>query len=221
VQLSIGVEPRWTDADGKLLEPDFDEAVAAEARSNAEGIFRVWSTVLEDPAAFPMFKGGYPLTAEAQRIKAKWDPASAALNNCTKKAMPLLMISPFPVEFVRDGEDIRIEFEEDDAVRTIHMDTSEPPPEHSFLGYSKGRWDGDALVVETTNMQAELFDPDGVRQSQNIRVVERFVPAADGSRMDYRIRIEDPATFTEPFELSRYFVWRPELVVNPYDCRAN
>lgn len=221
VQLSIGVEPRWTDADGRLLEPEFDESVAAAARRNADGIFRVWSTVLEDPAAFPMFKGGYPLTAEGERIKAQWDPAAAALNNCTKKAMPLLMISPFPIEFVRDGEDIRIKFEEDDAVRTIHMDAAAPPSEHSFLGFSRGRWEGETLVVETTNLQADLFDPDGVRQSENIRVVERFMPAADGSRMDYRVRIEDPVTFTEPFELTRYFVWRPELVVNPYDCRAD
>jgi hypothetical protein len=28
-------------------------------------------------------------------------------------------------------------------------------------------------------------------------------------------------TFSEPFDLGRYFVWRPELVVNPYDCRVD
>jgi hypothetical protein len=40
----------------------------------------------------------------------------------------------------------------------------------------------------------------------------------DGTRLNYRIEIDDPETFTEPFELGRYFVWRPELRVNPYDC---
>jgi hypothetical protein len=221
VLLSIGIEPRWTNAEtGELLEPVFDERIAAEARRRADGIFRVWSTVLEDPASFPMFKGGYPLTERGKELKAEWNPASAALNDCTKKAMPLLMISPFPLEFVRDGEDILIRFEEDDAVRRIHMSASTPPREHSSLGYSTGRWEGEALVVETSHLLPELFDPDGVQQSANIRVVERFMPAADGSRMDYRVTITDPEIFTESFDLTRYFVWRPELLVNEYDCAA-
>jgi hypothetical protein len=134
--------------------------------------------------------------------------------------MPLLMISPFPIEFVRDGEDIFIRFEEDDAVRRIHMGASTPPSEHTLLGYSTGQWDNGSLVVATTHLVAELFDPDGVRQSANIRVVERFTPAVDGSRMDYRITITDPEIFTESFDLTRYFVWRPELLVHAYDCQT-
>jgi hypothetical protein len=221
VLLSIGIEPRWTNAaTGELLEPVFDERITAEARLKADGIFRVWGTVLEDPAAFPMFKGGYPLTELGKKLHAEWDAESAALNGCTKKSMPLLMITPFPLEVVRDGEDILIRFEEDDAVRRIHMAASTPPSEPTFLGYSTGRWEGGALVVETSRLPAELFDPDGVRQSANIRVVERFMPAADGSRMDYRITITDPEMFTESFDLTRYFVWRPELIVNKYDCVA-
>src|SRR5215510_14679597 len=35
----------------------------AKATARADGMFRVWSTIMSDPAAFPMFKGGYPLTA--------------------------------------------------------------------------------------------------------------------------------------------------------------
>jgi hypothetical protein len=221
VLLSIGIEPRWTNAEtGELLEPVFDERVAAAARRNADGIFRVWSTVLDDPAAFPMFKGGYPLTERGKELHAQWNPESAALNDCTKKAMPLLMISPFPVEFVRDGDDILIRFEEDDAVRRIHMSASTPPTEHTLLGYSTGRWENGSLVVATSHLVAELFDPDGVRQSANIRVVERFTPAADGSRLDYRVTVTDPEIFTASFDLTRYFVWRPELQVHEYDCIA-
>jgi len=219
VLLSIGIEPRWTNAEtGELLEPVFDQRITAEARRKADGIFRVWGTVLEDPAAFPMFKGGYPLTERGKELHAEWDAASAALDDCTKKGMPLLMITPFPIELVRDGEDILIRFEEDDAVRRIHMGTGAPPSEHTLLGYSTGRWEEGALVVETSHLLAELFDPDGVRQSADIRVIERFMPAADGSRMDYRVTVMDPEIFTETFDLTRYFVWRPELLVHAYDC---
>ena len=219
ILLSIGVTPRWTDADtGELIVPDLDDQTATEARLNAEGVFRVWGTVLDDPAAFPMYKGGYPLTDAGRATLARWDATSAELNDCTPKAMPLIMITPYPIEFVRDGEDIVIRMEEDDAVRRIHMGDVSAPVEHSFLGFSTGTWDGDALVVETTHMQAELFSMEGVRQSENIRVVERFMPSADGQRMDYRISISDPETFTEDFELTRYFVWRPDLTVSAYDC---
>jgi hypothetical protein len=218
VLLTIGVEPRWTNAGGELLGSVFDQRVANEARRKADGVFRVWSTVLEDPAAFPMFKGGYPLTEAGKRTREQWDPASVILNGCTPKAMPLLMISPYPIEFLRDGDDIVMRFEEDDAVRRIHMGAL-PPAQQSFLGHSTGVWDGETLVVTTTHMQAELFDPNGIRQSENIRVVERFTPAVNGERMNYRISITDPETFTATFELTRYFVWRPELVVNEYDCR--
>lgn len=219
ILLSIGVTPRWTDADtGELVTPILDEQTAAEARVNAEGVFRVWGTVLDDPAAFPMYKGGYPLTDAGRATLAQWDASSAALNDCTPKAMPLLMITPYPVEFVRDGEDVVIHMEEDDAVRRIYMGEVLPPNEHSFLGFSTGTWEGDTLVVETTHMQAELFSMEGVLQSENISVVERFMPSADGERMDYRITISDPETFSEDFDLTRYFVWRPDLNVSPYDC---
>jgi hypothetical protein len=219
VMLSIGIAPRWTNAEtGELLAPVVDERVASEARRKADGIFRVWSTVLDDPVSFPMFKGGYPLTENGKRLLEQWDPSSAALNDCTTKAMPLLMITPLPLEFVRDGADIVIRFEEDDAVRRIYMGSATPPSEHEFLGHSRGRWQGDTLVVETTHLQAGLFDPAGVQQSEKIRLVERFTPEINGTRLDYRITIEDPDMFTEAFDLSRYFVWRPELLVNEYDC---
>ena len=78
--------------------------------------------------------------------------------------------------------------------------------------------DGNTLVVETDSISAEFFDYEGTPQSSDARYIERFVPTDDSSRLNYRITVVDPATFTETFELSRYFVWRPELVVNPYDC---
>ena len=219
ILLSIGISPRWTDADtGELIVRELDEQTAAEARRNAEGVFRVWGTVLDDPAAFPMFKGGYPLTDAGRAALEQWDATSAELTGCMKKAMPLIMITPYPIEFVRDGEDIVMRMEEDDAVRRIHMGEASPPDEHSFLGFSTGSWDGDTLVVETTHMLAELFSWEGVPQSEEIRVVERFMPSADGERMDYRITISDPVTFTEDFDLTRYFIWRPDLTVSPYDC---
>jgi hypothetical protein len=222
VLLSIGVEPRWSgsSAEAELAEPTFDTSVAAEARERANGLFRVWSTVFEDPESFPMFKGGYPLTEAAVARRAEWDPDSVIAQGCAFKGMPALMVTPFPVEFIDRGDRIQMRFEEEDATRTIHLnpEAEEPDAFESVYGFSRGRWDGDTLVVETRSVAAEYFDYEGTPQGPDARYIERFEPADDASRLDYRITVIDPATFTETFELSRYFVWRPELVVNPYDC---
>lgn len=221
VLLSIGIAPRWSDTgDSELIEPEFDNAVASEARQNAEGIFRVWTTVLDDPNSFPLFKGRYPMTEFAQLAKSQWDAGDIVQLGCEPKGMPSLMITPYPFEFVQQGENILIRFEEDNAQRLILMnaDTEPSAANRSLLGYSVGNWDGDTLVVETSGVSAQNLDYEGTPQSENARFIERFTVSDDGGRLDYRIRIVDPENFTEEFELTRYLIWQPALVVNPYDC---
>lgn len=218
VLLSIGITPRWTDPEtGALLEARFDDVVAQAARRDADGVFRVWSTVLDDPASFPMYKGGYPLTDAAAARKADWDASDVVQLGCEPKGMPSLMITPFPIEIVRRGDDVVIRFEEDDAERLIVM--GRPAAGGStLLGRSRGRFEGSSLVVETDRISAEHFDGEGTPLGAEARLVERFTPSIDGTRLDYVIVIDDPETFTETLTFERYFVWRPELEVSPYDC---
>jgi hypothetical protein len=204
---------------GNLIGREYDDSNAAAATASADGIFRVWSTNMTDRAAFPMFKGDYPVNAAARAVVADWDPLDNELLHCGTKGMPLIMITPAPVEFARDGDLIRMRMEEYDSRRTIHMNPAdEPPAEPSQMGFSRGRFEGTTLVVETSGIRAQTFDPDGVPQSEQIRLVEHFTPSADYSRLDYRISVTDPVYFTEPFELSRYFVWKPGMTVQDYDC---
>jgi hypothetical protein len=205
-------------ADGELLDPIFDDQIAENARASADGMFRVWSTVMTDRDSFPMFKGDYPLTEEAAQIKADWNPSSDQLLSCWEKGMPILMITPIPLEITRSGDDIVIVFEEDDTKRVIHMNDDSPPEESSFLGYSRGSWDGDTLVIETTNINAPDFDDRGTPQTDNIQTTERITLSEDEQRLNYSIAFNDPETFTEPFELNRYFTWRPEIAIGEWDC---
>lgn len=201
---------------GRVAEREGDVQAAIDS---ADGIFRVWSTIMSDPDAFPMFKGGYPLTEAAEEVLAQWDPFDNELLRCGTKGMPLIMITPFPIELVRDGENIRMLIEEYDARRLIHMSPDAAPTgELTQMGFSRGRFDGNTLVVETDHITPAYFDMDGVRHSQQLHLVERFIPNEDYSRLDYRITVTDPETFTEPFDLTRYFVWRPGDTVHPYEC---
>jgi hypothetical protein len=192
---------------------------AAAARAKADGLFRVWSTIMSDPAAFPMFKGGYPLTAAGKAGLAKWNPRNNILLKCGTKGTPLIMISPLPMEFTKGGDTITLRLEEYDSVRTIHMNPKAlAPSKHTLFGFSRGRWDGTTLVVETDHIAAGYFDHEGTPQSDQIKTVERFVPNADYTRLDYTLTTTDPVNFTKPFELKRYYVWKPENSVHPYEC---
>ena len=204
---------------GRLIGRAKIDGDVAAAKAKADGMFRVWSTIMSDPAAFPMFKGGYPLTAAGQAGLAKWNPRDNILLKCGTKGTPLIMISPLPMEFRKQGDKIVMRLEEYDTVRTIHLNPKDvAPSKHTLFGYSRGRWEGATLVVETDHIAAGYFDHLGTPQSDQIKTVERFIPNADYSRLDYTLTTTDPANFTRTFELKRYFVWKPENSVHPYEC---
>jgi hypothetical protein len=204
---------------GRIIGRTVIEGDAEAARAKADGLFRVWSTIMSDPAAFPMFKGGYPLTEAGKAGLAQWNPRDNSLLKCGTKGTPLIMISPLPMEFTRQGEDILLSIEEYDTRRLIHMSpNAAAPAEHSLLGFSRGRWEGTTLVVETDHIAAGYFDHEGTLMSDQIKVVERFTPNADYTRLDYRLTTTDPVNFERPFDLTRYFVWKPENTVHPYEC---
>jgi hypothetical protein len=204
---------------GRLIGTVKPDVNVAAAKARADGMFRVWSTIMSDPAAFPMFKGGYPLTDAGKAGLAKWNPRDNILLKCGTKGTPLIMISPLPMEFRKDGDKIVMRIEEYDSVRTIHMNPKDSAPTaHTLFGFSRGRWEGTTLVVETDHIAAGYFDHLGVPQSDQVKTVERFTPDADYSRLDYTLTTTDPVNFTRAFELKRYFVWKPESSVHPYQC---
>ena len=204
---------------GRIVGRTVIQGDVEAARAKADGLFRVWSTIMSDPAAFPMFKGGYPLTAAGKAGLAQWNPRDNSLLRCGTKGTPLIMISPLPMEFTHQGEDILLSIEEYDTRRLIHMSPNAvAPDEHTLLGFSRGHWDGTTLVVETDHIAAGYFDHEGTLMSDQIKVVERFTPNADYTRVDYRLTTTDPVNFERPFDLTRYFVWKPENTVHPYEC---
>ena len=86
------------------------------------------------------------------------------------------------------------------------MDGKEPPADQPYtpLGYSAGRWDGDALVITTTHIDwpyFELYGLVGVPQSRAMRIVERFTPRDGGATLQYDWTATDPANVHETSQL--------------------
>jgi hypothetical protein len=70
-----------------------------------------------------------------------------------------------------------------------------PPALQRWFGDSRGRWDGDTLVVETTN-----FSPKNLYRgaTESMRLVERFRRSDEGTLL-YEFTVNDPATWTQPW----------------------
>ena len=223
VLLTVGSTPYFSTRGGAgLLEAVYDSEVEAAARRDANGVFRVWSTDIEElpTSGARMFHGNYPMTSATRETQAQWDTSNEVLLGCTDWNMPRLMSNPLPIEFVDQGDRILMRFEEDDNERLIHMQAGadSATSDASLLGYSTGRWDGNALVVETTNLSPGNMDSRGTPFSAQIHLLERFSPTADGSRLNYQLTITDPESFLEPFTVERYWIWRPEIAVGSYSC---
>ena len=80
--------------------------------------------------------------------------------------------------------------------RIIRMNAQHAPKTiRKWLGDSVGRWEGDTLVVDTTN----FTDKTRFRgSSENLRVIERFT-RVDARTLRYQFTIEDPSTWTRPW----------------------
>ncbi len=90
--------------------------------------------------------------------------------------------------------------------RIIRIGEPNPMPKsvRPYFGNSWGRWEGDVLVVETTNLS--LQQPiRGVTPSEDAKVIERFT-RVDEETILYEFTVDDPARFTEP--------WGGEIPIN-------
>jgi len=90
-------------------------------------------------------------------------------------------------------------------VRIIRIGATTHPPKHvtKWFGDSIGRWEGDTLVVETTNMHAMQREQTAILwayrgASENLKVTERFTRTGPDTIL-YRFTMDDPSTYSAPF----------------------
>ena len=91
---------------------------------------------------------------------------------------------------------------------------------HQYLGDSRGHWEGDELVVETTNLTNQTaigVNGNGNRHSDKMKMTERFRRVADDI-VQYQITIDDPVTYVRPFTLSYPLTPLDGGRLLPYDC---
>ena len=107
------------------------------------------------------------------------------------------------LELVQAPDHVVIRNEMIHEARVIPLDGRPRPSDavRSYLGISRGRWDGNVLVVETTNFTDRTqigVNGNGNPHSDALKVTERFVPV-DGKTLRWEVTVEDPKTWTRPW----------------------
>jgi hypothetical protein len=90
-----------------------------------------------------------------------------------------------------------------------------------YLGDSRGRWQGDTLVVETTNFTdrtgVQGGNGNGLRHSEEMRMVEHFTRIADDVLL-YDMTMDDPKTYAQPWTVAIPLISPPGFKPLPYEC---
>jgi len=124
---------------------------------------------------------------------------------CWPVIPPAILNMREAVQFLQTKDRITILYQRDHQVRHIYLNqkhSAKAAP--SWYGESVGHFEGDTLVVDTTNFKTHamsLVDPFGTPHTDKMHLVERYRVISDpkGKGLEVTIRVEDPGTFTMPW----------------------
>ena len=205
-----------------------DSTRQADARTETiEGVWFVDRVSLGD------YAGGLEELANELTLTEKGRAAADAFDqnseenpvlSCTTRPTPAGIVYtdfyPMEIEFVND-DIIMIRVQFFDQERTVYMDgRAHPPVDQRFHeGHSVGRWDGDTLVIDTTNFAVDRSAyQNGVPSGDQKHIVERYRLHEDGTRMTAQFTAVDPEYFEGEFSHPRDLLSSPHLEMTPYNC---
>jgi hypothetical protein len=129
---------------------------------------------------------------------------------CYLPGVPRATYMPHPFQIVQTRNTILIAYEFASASRIVRMTKTEDAPIDSWMGWSRGRWEGDTLVVDVTGFNDQTwFDRAGNFHSEALHVVERYTRTGP-DHLSYEATIEDPKVFTRPWKISMPLYRRQE-----------
>ncbi|HLF09671.1 MAG TPA: hypothetical protein VJA26_00525 [Gammaproteobacteria bacterium] len=89
-----------------------------------------------------------------------------------------------------------------------------------YLGNARGHWEGETLVVETTNFTDKTSiggNGNGTRHSRQLKLTERFT-RVDPDMIQYVATVDDPVTYTAPFTFRLMITTQPNYETYEYSC---
>jgi hypothetical protein len=219
------------DKEGGLgLKPQAPKvAVATDATAKSiEGRWLGKATELDDyeGGTDGFFKAKLVPTAKGKAAEVAYNPLSAESpeSQCIVRPTPGMFLAshryPFDIKF-NDDKTITIHSQFWDEVRTVYMDGRGHPKDgkRTNEGHSIGHWEGDTLVVDTTQF-ADNRSPyeTGVPSGAKKHVVERYRLIEGGKKLAVDWMLEDPEYLAAPVTQSLELSYRPDREMIPFTC---
>jgi len=216
-----------------MLAPAGTTQAADEPLTAARDFSGVWTTYAPPGETVRYGRGGpqpeLPLTPEGKRMRDEYNKLAIDGDNpgahCVPYGMPTMMQSAggYPIEFIHRPEQLTIIYEVESETRRVYMPGRGIPPEKRLAvrqGYSEGHWEGDTLVVETTDLSDGL-DQRGYPHSDQAKMVERIKltpDAAVGKILDYELTMTDPVYYTAPVGFTKRWMPLKDGHIMAYNC---
>lgn len=181
-------------------------ATACASPKQFEGVWQVIGNVAAlrttsgaEPPLLPEAKAVYDKHRASRKAgDTSYDPT----RQCLPHGVPRIAYEPMPFELLPQAKQVVFMYQWNRLVRLVDLNKEHTePPGPTFLGQSVGHWDGDTLVVDTNSFNdMSLLDADGMPHSDQLHVIERYTLDTSGNKMDAVITVEDPQTFSRPWE---------------------
>jgi hypothetical protein len=155
------------------------------------------------PAKIP-YNAEYAAKAKDLRANHMFDEPGL---HCLLNGVPFQMYTQFGFQILAKPKQVLLTWDFMGSNRVIPLDGRPHIPESMklFMGDPVGHWEGDVLVVETTNLNDRTWlDAVGHLHSDSIHVIERFTPV-DANTIRYEATVTDPKAFTQPMKLQDTF----------------
>jgi len=145
---------------------------------------------------------------------------------CEPMGIPAVYFRPRPFEIVQLPGRVLMLIEVDDFFRVIYTDGRDFPdfPLPTWYGYAVGRYEGDALVIETRNFRGwqsesrqRWVDRMGHPFSEELRVIERL-RRVDHDTLEDEITIIDPVAYEHPWSATMTFRRREGIELEEFIC---
>ena len=165
-----------------------------------------------------------PWAAGVQKQRTATDSLLSLNARCLPNTVPTPSggATPFIVKLVQQPSLMLVLFEGPPGFRQVFLDGRAHPadPNPTWLGHSIGKWDGDALVVDTVGYNEESWIVGSYPHTEMLHVVERY-RRPDFAHLQIDVTYEDPGTFTKP--VTRHSVWdlAPDEELLEFVCENN
>jgi hypothetical protein len=141
-------------------------------------------------------------------------------HGCTPPGLPRVYLHPFPMEIVQMPGEILILFEYDSMRHPIYTDGRKHDEAlgPQWMGDAIGHWEGDTLVVDTTNFNDKTWiDRVGHPHTADLHLVERL-QRKDRTHLVDDITVDDPKAYSKPWTAHLDFILRPTWSLGEQFC---